>query len=162
MKKTIILVLALVLLLAGTTACDLFGGAKKVDWENGTITVSSAELSPAKTVPSGEFYNESFFGARPVMQAFKFETNGDWHFTITISGAIGTKVEVYTFFELRGGPADGYGYDHVFTMEEETVTVSRDRLMAEGQEPPVNVKVKVLSDAAISWEMVIEELVAEE
>jgi hypothetical protein len=42
------------------------------------------------------------------------------------------------------------------------VTVSRDRLMAEGQEPPVNVKVKVLSDAAISWEMVIEELVAEE
>jgi hypothetical protein len=158
MKKTIILVLALVLLLAGTTACDLFTGSHKVDWEDGTITVSSAELSSAKTVSSTEFYNESFFGSRPVMQSFKFEANGDWRFTITVSGEIGTRFEVYTFFELRGGPAEGYGYDYIATLDTETVTVSRQRLMAEGQEPPVNVKVKVLFDTAISWEMVIEEI----
>ena len=156
MKRTIILALALVLLLAGATACDLFTGSDRVDWEDGTLTVSSDELSPAKTVSSGEFYNESWFAERPLMQKFKFEVDNDWRFTITVNGEVDTKFEVYTSIALSGAAASGYGYDQVFTLDSETETFTKERALAEGQEPPVDVEIKVLFGAPMDWEMVIE------
>jgi hypothetical protein len=158
MKRTIILVLALVLLLAGTTACGLFGGAEKLDWEDGTLTASSDEIKAAATVSAGDFYNPTWFDAPPLIQKFKFEANGDWQFTITASGEVDTNFEIYVFIELRGGPAEGYAYDQLFTLDAETETFNEDRPLAEGQEPPVNVEVKVLFDAPMDWEMVIEEV----
>jgi len=156
MKKTIILVLALIFLVAGTTACGLFGGAEKLDWENGILTASSDELEPAVTVPAGEFYNPTWFSTPPLMQKFKFEANGDWQFTITVSGEVDTRFEVYALIELSGGPATGYGYDQVFTLHSETETFTHERKLAEGQEPPVDVEIKVLFDTPMDWEMVIE------
>jgi len=156
MKRTIMLALALVLLLTGATACDLFTGSNKVDWEDGILTVSSDELEPAATVPQGEYYNATWFAERPLMQKFEFEVNNDWQFTITVSGEVGTRFEVYTSIALRGGGASSYGYDQTFTLSSETETFTRELLLAEGQEPPADVEIKVLSDAPMDWEMVIE------
>ena len=157
MKKAIILVLALSLLLAGG-ACDLFTGAERVEWEDGILSVSSAELKPAATVPAGEFYNTGWFGEPPLVQSFEFTVNGDWRFTITASGEVDTRFEVFAFIELRGGPVEGYSYDQLFTLNEETESFSKERPLAEGQEPPADIEIKVLFDEAMDWEMVIEEV----
>lgn len=155
--KTIILVLALVLLLAGVSACDLFNGAERVDWEDGILSVSSDELKPAETVPEGGSYNTSWFSEPPLMQKFKFVANGDWRFTITASGEVGTRFEVYASIELTGSAADSYAYDQVFTLDAETESFTKERKLAEGHEPPVDVEIRVLFDEPMDWEMVIEE-----
>ena len=114
-------------------------------------------MVPAATVPSGDFYNTGWFEEPPLVQSFEFTANGDWRFTITASGEVGTKFEVYAFIELRGGPIEGYAYDQAFTLNEATESFSKDRPLAEGQEPPVDVKIRVLFDTPMDWEMVIEE-----
>ncbi len=157
MKRIAILVLAAVLLM-GFAACDLFGGSDKVEWDDGTLTVSSDELEPAETVPAGGFYNTYWFEERPLMQSFKFTVNDSWQFTITASGEVDTNFEVYTSIKLEGGPAKGYAYDQLFTMDAETVTRTKERPLAEGHEPPVDVEIKVFFDAPMDWEMVIEEI----
>lgn len=91
------------------------------------------------------------------MQKFKFVANGDWQFTITVSGEVDTRFEVYTFTELQGGPAEGYGHDQLFTLHSETETFSKERPLAEGQETPVDIEIKVIFDTPMDWEMVIEE-----
>lgn len=158
MKRTIMLVLVAVLLLAGATACDFFTGPAKVEWDDGTLTVSSDELEPAATVPAGEPYNTSWFSEPPLVQKFRFTVNGDWQFTITASGEVDTKFEVYASIKLRGGPAEGYAYVQLFELNEETETITKERPLAEGHEPPVDVEVRVLFDAPMDWEMVIEEI----
>lgn len=157
MKRIVILVLTLVLLM-GFAACDLFGGSDKVEWDDGTLTVSSDELKPAATASAGQSYSLSWFSEPPLMQSFKFVANGDWQFTITASGEVDTTFEVYAFFELSGGPAEGYSYHQLFTMDAETVTRTKERPLAEGHEPPVDVEIKVFFDAPMDWEMVIEEI----
>lgn len=157
MKRIVLLMLAAVLLM-GFAACDLFGGAAKVEWDDGTLTVSSEELKAAETVTAGESYYTSWFSEPPLMQKFKFVANGDWQFTITASGEVDTRFEVYAFIELRGGPAEGYSYHQLFELTEETESFTKERLLAEGHEPPVNVEIKVFFDEPMDWEMVIEEI----
>ncbi len=157
MKKAIILVLALVLLLAGAAACDFFTGSDKIDWEDGLLTVSSDELAPAVTASEGEPYNTAWFSEPPLMQKFEFVANGDWRFTITASGEVDTRFEVYASIELTGSAADSYAYDQVFTLDAETVTLTKERPLAEGQETPVDVEIRVIFDAPMDWEMIIEE-----
>ena len=159
MKRTIILALALVLLVAGG-ACD--SGPAKVAWDDGTLTVSSDELEPAATVPAGGFYNTAWFEEPPLVQSFAFTVNDSWRFTITASGEVETRFEVYASIKLRGGPAEGYAYDQLFELSEETESFSADRPLAEGHEPPVDVEIKVFFDEPMDWEMVIEEMVTEE
>jgi len=161
MKKAIILVLALVALVVIVSACDLFNGAERVEWEDGILTVSSDELKPAATVPEGDFYNTSWFAEPPLVQSFAFTVNGDWWFTITASGEVGTRFEVYASIELTRSAADSYSYDQVFTLDAETESFTKERPLAEGHEPPVDVEIKVLFDEAMDWEMVIEEVESE-
>ena len=156
-KRTIILALALVFLVAGVAACGTSTTLPPdtPEWQE-LMTVSSDELAPAVTIPEGEFYNTSWFGERPLVQSFDFSTDWDWRFTITVSGEVSTRFEVYTSIALRGGGASSYGYDQTFTLSSETETFTRELLLAEGQEPPADVEIKVLSDAPMDWEMVIE------
>jgi len=126
------------------------------EWQE-LMTVRSDELAPAVRLSEEEFYNELWFVDRPLMQVFNFVTDKDWRFTMTATGEVGTRFEVYATVTSSGEQGFSYSSDQVFSLHSETVTFTREQPLEEGYEPPVNIEIKVFFDLPMSWVITIED-----
>jgi len=120
------------------------------------MTFRSEELSPPIRVPEEDFYNDLWFVDQPLMQVFNFTIDKDWRFVMMATGEVGTRFEVYATVTSSGEEGFSYSSDQVFSLYSETVTFTREQLIEEGYEPPVDIEIKVFFDLPISWVITIE------
>jgi len=120
------------------------------------MTFRSEELSPPVRVPEEQQYNNLIFSDRPLMQVFNFTIDKDWRYTMTATGEIDTKFEVYSTVTSSGEGGLSYSTDQVFSLYSVSVTVTREQPLEERYEPPVNIEIKIFFDQPISWTFKIE------
>ena len=82
--------------------------------------------------------------------------DGDWRFILTATGEIGTKYEVVITTTASGEQETSYSSYHTFSLYAETVTATREELLVEGYEPPVDIEIKVFFDLPMNWTFIIE------
>ena len=120
-------------------------------------TARSEDVQPYLKVPEGEFYNELWFEARPLMQSFNFTTENEWRIVLTATDEVGTKVEVRWTITRPEEPDIGEEFVFQMSSQEETHIRPDPYFQPGDTKPPGDVEIEIFAERPIGWVVKIEE-----
>ena len=121
-------------------------------------TVRSEDVLPYLKVPEGEFYNDLWYKARPLMQSFNFTTENEWRIVLTATDEVGTKVEVrWTITRPEESGISGEEFVFQMSSQEETHIRPDPYFQPGDTKPPGDVEIEIFAERPIGWVVKIEE-----